>query len=500
MVAVVAAPQAWRQVQRQRDVAVRTGGHPSARPALGVVRMPAAVEKQQRLLAAREPLAQGRQQRARQERAAALAPQVHHPHHGQRPAIDTIGQHDARVLAARGVGQRLEARGGRAEQHRDAQHLRAPHRGVAAVVAQHLALLVGGLVLLVDDDQPQRRERREHRRARPHDHVERAAARQLPGASPLAHREVRVQHADARAEAAAELAHHLRPQRHLRHQHQGLPAGGAHALGGAQVELGLAAGGDAVEQQGCKAAALERALHAPHRVALPGGEGDALGHGQACHRVGRRGAAGAAGREPFQPAGECRGQHLAPRGQVVVGDPAREGQHMGAEHRGAEHRADPLHRGPGRERVVARALDHEAPARPPAERHLHLDSRAQAGVELVGHRVGERAAERQGERDLREGHGVSDRQGVEAGMLAPERTRDAETESGPRHAATQGIPDREGPGAPRAFRMSGASARGGFAPERPGRTREGAPTPARARRPAPDRRNDGTETASPSGG
>ena len=156
-------------------------GREAAGPALRVVRVAAAVQEQHRLLAALEPLRQRLAQRPRQQRVAgALAPQVHDPHRGQRPRVHARGQPQQPVLAARGVGQRLEARRGRAQHHRDAEQLRAAHGHVAPVVAQHLALLVGGLVLLVHDDEPEVRQRREHRRARADHHVERAAAAPAP--------------------------------------------------------------------------------------------------------------------------------------------------------------------------------------------------------------------------------------------------------------------------------------------------------------------------------
>ena len=335
-------------------------GHCGVKPqaaALRVVRVAAAVQEQHRLLAALEPLGQGLAQRPRQQRVAgALAPQVHDPHRRQRPRVHARRQPQQPVLAPRGVGQRLEAGGGRAQHDRDAEQLGAAHGDVAPVVAQHLALLVGGLVLLVHDDELEVRQRREHRRARAHHHVERAAAGQLPVAPPLAHRQVRVEQADPRREAPAERRHDLGAQRHLGHQHQRLPARLARGVGGAQVDLGLAARRHAVQQQRGEAAARHRRGHRAHRLGLPAGEPHALGQRQRHHRLLDRGAAGPAAREALQAAGQRRRQRLAGRGEVVVGDPAGQFEQVRRERRPRQHAGDLAHACPlaGRRRGVRR--------------------------------------------------------------------------------------------------------------------------------------------------
>src|SRR5262245_16401085 len=51
VIAIVAAPGAGLEVERERDVAVRTGGNEAADATLGVVGVTAAVEEQDRLLA-----------------------------------------------------------------------------------------------------------------------------------------------------------------------------------------------------------------------------------------------------------------------------------------------------------------------------------------------------------------------------------------------------------------------------------------------------------------
>ena len=104
-------------------------------------------------------------------------------------------------------------------------------------------------MLLVDDDQADVLERREHRRARADDDVDVAAADALPLVVALAVGEAAVLDGDALAERLAEQRGGGRRQRDLRHEHQHAAAGVADAGREAEVDLGLAAAGDAVQQR-----------------------------------------------------------------------------------------------------------------------------------------------------------------------------------------------------------------------------------------------------------
>ena len=104
-------------------------------------------------------------------------------------------------------------------------------------------------MLFVDDDQADVLERREHRRARADDDVHVAAADALPLIVPLAVREAAVLDGDAVAEALAEERRDDRRERDLRHEHEHAPARVADARREPQVDLGLAAAGDAVQQR-----------------------------------------------------------------------------------------------------------------------------------------------------------------------------------------------------------------------------------------------------------
>ena len=112
-------------------------------------------------------------------------------------------------------------------------------------------------MLLVHDDQAQPSERREHRGARADDEVHVAAADPVPLIVTLAVGERAVLNRHAIAERAAEQRRHRRRQRDLRDQQQHLPASALDRLRQAQIDLGLAAAGDAVQQRGPEASRLD---------------------------------------------------------------------------------------------------------------------------------------------------------------------------------------------------------------------------------------------------
>jgi hypothetical protein len=302
------------------------------------------------------------EQRGGEERAVVLRPlvQVDQLDHRQRPAVDALGQAQVPQLAALGVRPRLEARRRRTEHGDRVRQARAHERGVAAVVADLLALLVGGIVLLVDDDQSQRGQGREHRRARADHDVEAALARALPGRAAVADRQRGVQHAHALAEARSERRDHLVRQRNLGHEHERLPARAAAGLGAFQVHLGLAAAGHAVQQEARVRAGAQRVGHRGDGVLLRLRQARALAARDRCGKHGsRRGAlARAAAAEALEPAGQGAREHAADGREVVVGDPLAEPQQLGRERRHlADDARDRLH-----PRAVARlhALDDEA--------------------------------------------------------------------------------------------------------------------------------------------
>ena len=151
------------------------------------------------------------------------------------------------------------------------------------MVAQAVVLLVGWLVFLVHDDQTHLFQRREHRRTRTEHHPGLAAEHALPLVEPLAVSQTAVQHGQQVAEAAVKMGFELRGQGDLRHEHErGLPLveAVAHRL---QVDLGLAAAGHAMEQEGGKGLRGDgRQQETEHLLLLAG---QALGRGAPGRRL-----------------------------------------------------------------------------------------------------------------------------------------------------------------------------------------------------------------------
>ena len=98
--------------------------------------------------------------------------------------------------------------------------LRAVGGDAARVVARVALVLVGRLVLLVDDHEAELRERREDGRARADGDPRLAAAQAQPLVVALALAELRVQHRDRVAEARLEARDRLRRERDLGHEHE----------------------------------------------------------------------------------------------------------------------------------------------------------------------------------------------------------------------------------------------------------------------------------------
>ena len=278
------------------------------------VRPAAAVEQHDRLARARERAARLGVQRV------AGAAHVEHAHGRQRARVDA-------VRAACRCGERvpgLRARRGGADEQPGAGAARALGGDGAGVVARVALVLVGGVVLLVDDDQPEVGDRREDRRARADRDPRLAGAQPPPLVVALALAERGVQQRDGVAEAGLEAPDGLRRQRDLGHEHDhALPALERRG-GGAQVDLGLARAGDAVQQVRC----ARRALDGRDRGLLVGRELD----GRARLDVGARRAAALARRSIAtsprasrrRSAGSCaRGAHRQRVQQraLVVGEP-----------------------------------------------------------------------------------------------------------------------------------------------------------------------------------
>src|SRR6201999_2838679 len=100
----------------------------------------------------------------------------------------------------------------------------------AGVVGRVALLLVGGVVLLVDDDQAEVADRGEDRRTRADADLRLAAAQALPLVEAFAVGEGAVEDGEAVAEAGAEASDGLRREADLRHQDDRAAAAGERRL------------------------------------------------------------------------------------------------------------------------------------------------------------------------------------------------------------------------------------------------------------------------------
>ena len=347
---MVAAQGPVLLVEDAPGAAVRAAAQPAALAALQHRRVAAPVQEDEALLAARDALAQCRQHLRSETRDGARAQalgRARQPAHvdqaDRRPgrAADALGQGDAAIAAGFGALPGLERRRRRSEQHRDALAPAAPDREVARRVARTFLLLVRRVVLLVDDDQAEPRQRGEHRQAGAEHQVGQTELRRQPAAQPLRRRQPAVQGDDAPAgEAAREALDQLRREVDLGHQHQRLPAGAEHLLGRAQIDLGLAAAGDAVQQRRAGIGPSDRPADRRRGRGLGVGEGgpglvgrrrvDAARPrlAQPAHAIGERVAA-----EPTQLGRQHRQGDLAGAALVVPGGEFDQRAPIGGERR-----------------------------------------------------------------------------------------------------------------------------------------------------------------------
>ena len=165
------------------------------------------------------------------------------------------GNCEQRVFALAAVVIAFQRGRGRAEHDHRPFHLAAHNRHVARVVAGRLLLLVGMLVLLVHDDEAERFDGRKDGRAGADGNPRAALANLVPLVVPLAGGQMAVQHRHqglqrAGAEPRLEALDGLRRERDFRHEDNGALALLQGVGDGLQIDLRLAAAGDAVEQEG----------------------------------------------------------------------------------------------------------------------------------------------------------------------------------------------------------------------------------------------------------
>ena len=342
-----------------------------------------------------------RRQRAGGDRVQprALAAHVQHLDRGQRTAVDPPrqAQHRHPVHALR---PRRRAAG---DQERTAA--RGPLGGdVPGVVARVALVLVGGVVLLVEDDQPQVGDRREDGRAGPDADARLALAQAPPLLVALAGRHAGVHHRDGVAEARGEAREDLRRERDLRDHHDHAAPRLERRLGGAQVDLGLAGSRDAVQQRAPALAAAQGGQQRLERRALIGAElGRPRGTGADGALARRRDGPAPAAAQALRGA---RRQHQAEgsgeRRAVLGGDPARKLDELGGDPRlqRAQRREQPL----GGQLARVGHPDDDAQQLAGAERHDEHRADRRARAEILAEQVVERPLQGARGRDRLDAH------------------------------------------------------------------------------------------------
>ena len=165
---------------------------------------------------------------------------------------------------------------------------RADDRHIPAVISRRFFLLVRGVVLFVDDDETKAVERCKDRRAGTHHDVHVSASDAMPLIVTLAVGQRAVLNRHAFAECGTEQRRDRRSERDLRDHEQHLPAPPTDVLRQPQIDLGLAAASDAVQERGAEFARVgERDQSIEGRALLVGehaGRVEGLTRGLTPHR------------------------------------------------------------------------------------------------------------------------------------------------------------------------------------------------------------------------
>ena len=142
----------------------------------------------------------------------------------QRGPAKTAGKVHLVVTALVGIDPALDRRRRRGENDGKIADPAAHHRHVSGIVEHPVLLLVGRIVLLVDDDQAEILERQEQRRARAGDDMDVTFRHLPPDLFTHARCEIRMPLAGLGAETVLETFKKSRRQGDFRQENQHLPA------------------------------------------------------------------------------------------------------------------------------------------------------------------------------------------------------------------------------------------------------------------------------------
>ena len=179
----------------------------------------------------------------RRDEAAAhrrFTPQIDRLDMGHVLTAEPCRQHHALITALARIDFGFDRRCRRRQHDRNLRDMRPHHRHVAGMVMCTLVLLVGLVVLLIDDDQPQIGIGQKQRGARAHDHRRLAHRDRGPVALPRARCQFGMPLQRPHAEPPRETIEELSGQRDLRHQDQRLLAAADDFGNGFEIDFGFA--------------------------------------------------------------------------------------------------------------------------------------------------------------------------------------------------------------------------------------------------------------------
>ncbi len=168
---------------------------------------------------------------------------------GQGLGSDPAVEFEIAIFAFPGIIAGGHLGGGGDQDHRGARQLAPVEGHIPGLVEEAALLLVGGVVFFIHHHQPQAGQGGKDRGAGPHHNIHFSHHDAAPLIHPKGLGQAAVEQGDPGAEAPPEGLAHGVGQGDLRHQDQNLASPGQGMGGGAQINLGFAAGGDAVEEK-----------------------------------------------------------------------------------------------------------------------------------------------------------------------------------------------------------------------------------------------------------
>ena len=214
-------------------------------------RIAAAVEQHHHLFFALEPVCDFAGKFARDNLLVAglleLQPHVDDLDLRQRALLHAIRQLHQRIFIFPGVEIRFQRRCGGTQDHNGIRHFRAHHRDIARVITRSLFLLVGRIVLFIDDDQRKIGNRREHGGTRTYDHARFAALDAVPLLRALLVGKRRMQNRDFVAKNLMQISCNRGRKSNLRHEKNGRASGFEHCTHSRQINRRLARSGNTVQ-------------------------------------------------------------------------------------------------------------------------------------------------------------------------------------------------------------------------------------------------------------